>query len=178
MAGVIDALKMPGPLEVKRAVTAAPAEHRRQADIAGFTLNTWTLTHQMLQAKAQGLLVTQLHTMEIIVWRAGNSLPHLIPVTLSIVVGSLPHCQLSRVSAIRDVTVRNTWSQWCLTAVFAECTHTVHLWLTELQINQWKHYISLDCHYWPNVFILQITFNVSLVWCCINKMVLFYLHNI
>lgn len=66
MAGVIDALKMPSPLEVKWAVTAAPAEHRRQADTAGFTLNT-SLHHQMLQVKAQRLLATQLHTMEIIV---------------------------------------------------------------------------------------------------------------
>lgn len=114
MAGVIDALKMLGPLEVKRAVTAAPAEHGRQADTAGFTLNT-SLTHQMLQAKAQGLLVTQLHTMEIIVWRAGNSLPHLIPVTLSIVVGSPPHCQLGSVSAIRDNTVRKHFNgAWLL----------------------------------------------------------------
>ena len=66
MAGVIDALKMPSPLEVKRAVTAAPAERGRQADTAGFTLNT-SLTHQMLQVKAQGLRATRLHTMEIIV---------------------------------------------------------------------------------------------------------------
>lgn len=66
MAGVIDALKMPSPLEVKRAVTAALAEHGRQSDTAGFRLNT-SLTHQMLQAKAQGLLATQHYTMEIIV---------------------------------------------------------------------------------------------------------------
>lgn len=66
MAGVIDALKKPSPLEVKRGVTATPAEHGRQADTAGFTLNT-SLTHQMLQAKAQGSLPAQLHTMEIIV---------------------------------------------------------------------------------------------------------------
>lgn len=58
MAGVIDASKMPGPLEAKWAVTAAPAEHRRQAFAAGFTLNT-SLAHQMLQAKAQGLLAHQ-----------------------------------------------------------------------------------------------------------------------
>lgn len=66
MAGVIDALKMPSPLEVKRAVTAVPAERGRQADTGGLALNT-SLTHQMLQAKAQGLLGTQLSTMEIIV---------------------------------------------------------------------------------------------------------------
>lgn len=39
MAGVIDALKMLGPLEVKRALTAALAEHGQQGDTAGFTLN-------------------------------------------------------------------------------------------------------------------------------------------
>lgn len=66
MAGVIDALKLPSPLEVKRAVMTAPVEQRRQADTAGFTLNT-SLTHQMLQAKAQGLLATRLCTMEITV---------------------------------------------------------------------------------------------------------------
>lgn len=66
MAGVIDALKMPDPLQVRPAVTAIPAEHGRQADTAGSTLNT-SLTHQMLQAMAEGLLATQLHTMEIIV---------------------------------------------------------------------------------------------------------------
>lgn len=66
MAGVIDALKMPNPLEVRQAVTAIPPEHGRQADTAGYTLNT-SLTHQMLQAMAQGLLATELHTMEIIV---------------------------------------------------------------------------------------------------------------
>lgn len=66
MAGVIDALKKPSPLEVKRAVKAAPAERGRQADTAGFTLNT-LLTHQMLQVKAQRLRATRLHTMEIIV---------------------------------------------------------------------------------------------------------------
>lgn len=66
MAGVIDALKMPSPLEGKRAVTAVLTEHGRRVDTAAFTLNT-PLTHQMLQAKTQGLLATQLHTMEIIV---------------------------------------------------------------------------------------------------------------
>lgn len=66
MAGVIDALKLPSPLEVKRAVMAAPVEQRRQPDTAGFTLNT-SLTHQMLQAKAQGLLATRLCTMGITV---------------------------------------------------------------------------------------------------------------
>lgn len=51
MAGVIDALKMPSPMEVKWAVMAAPAGDRRQADSAGFTLNT-SLANQMLQAMA------------------------------------------------------------------------------------------------------------------------------
>lgn len=64
MAGVIDALKMPSPLEVKRAVMAAPVEQRKQADTAGFTLNT-SLTYQMLQAVAQGLLCHGHRTMEI-----------------------------------------------------------------------------------------------------------------
>lgn len=67
MAGVIDALKMPSPLEVRRAVTAILPQRGREADTAGYTLNT-SLTHQMLQAVAQGLFATQLHTMEIIVW--------------------------------------------------------------------------------------------------------------
>lgn len=53
-------------MEVRRAVTAIPAEHGRQADTAGYTENI-PLTHQMLRAVAQGLLTTQLHTMEIIV---------------------------------------------------------------------------------------------------------------
>lgn len=67
MAGVIDALKMPSPLEVKgAAVTAALAEHGRQSDTVGFTPNT-SPTHQMLQAEAEGLLATQLCTMEVIV---------------------------------------------------------------------------------------------------------------
>lgn len=66
MAGVIDASKMASPLEVRQAVTATPVERGRQADTAGYTPNT-SLTHQMLQAMAQGLLAAQLHTMEIIV---------------------------------------------------------------------------------------------------------------
>lgn len=118
MAGVIDALKLPSPLEVKRAVMTAPVEQRRQADTAGFTLNT-SLTHQMLQAKAQGLLATRLCTMEITVWLTGNSLPHLSPVKLFILLGSLPHYQLKRISVISDKRLGKQYS----IAVFAECTY-------------------------------------------------------
>lgn len=118
MAGVIEALKLPSPLEVKRAVMAAPVEQRRQADTAGFTLNT-SLTHQMLQVKAQGLLATRLCTMEITVWLTGNSLPHLSPVKLFILLGSLPHYQLKRISVISDKRLGKQYS----IAVFAECTY-------------------------------------------------------
>lgn len=65
MAGVIDASTMPDPLQERPAATAVPAERGRQADTAGYALNT-SLSHQMLQAMAQGLLATQLRTMEII----------------------------------------------------------------------------------------------------------------
>lgn len=85
MAGVVDALKKPGTLEAKWVVAA---EHGRQDDTADLTPNT-SLIHQMLQTKAKGLLPSHNHTMEIIVLWAGNSPPHLIPVTLSVLVG---HC--------------------------------------------------------------------------------------
>lgn len=66
MAGVIDALKKPSPLEAKWVVTAAPAEHGRQDDTTDFTLNT-SLIHQMLQTKAKGLLPSHIRTMKVIV---------------------------------------------------------------------------------------------------------------
>lgn len=78
-----------------------------RADTAGCALNT-SLTYQMLKAVATGLLATQLHTMEIIVWRAGNSLPHLIPVTLA-GYGQGGH-RLAVGSTRRDVTVRKQMS--------------------------------------------------------------------
>lgn len=82
MAGVIDASKMANPLDVRQpgdGHSGRPREGR---------LTLRSLTHQMLQATAQGLLAAQLHTMEIIVWWPGNLLPHLIPVILAIVLGA------------------------------------------------------------------------------------------
>lgn len=77
-----------------------------EADPTLLPASHWTL-HSLTRCYRpwrRGLLAKRLHTMEIIVWWAGNSLPHLIPVTLFVMVGSLPHCQLNRVSATWEIT--------------------------------------------------------------------------